>query len=212
MPLHEASCFLNKGQFAHIGVFNRNRILLAQGQFQLYFKVSVTDPSDVVNAGWLYRPRDIDLSFRASLRSQFALWLVAIELSPVFLLELGKAVAAGKKKKTLAASKANATSASVLERWSGFRSEALNSHESLQLPVGKRKAEEFSSSDSSSEPANHRPAPGHLFGDGPTSQGSTGETATQTCQVWAGMCCGGSWPRWSAKWAAQTPSQGFGPL
>jgi hypothetical protein len=114
--------------------------------------------------GWLYRPRP-----------QFALWLVGIELSPVVLQELGKAAAAGKKKKALAASKTNATSASVLERQSGFGCEALTSHESPQLSVSKRKGEVFSSSDGSSEPANRRPAPRHLFGDGPASQGSTGE-------------------------------------
>lgn len=45
--------------------------------------------------------------------------------------------------------------------------------------MNKRKAEEFPSSDGSSEPANRRPAPGHLFGDGPASQGSTGELAAE---------------------------------
>jgi hypothetical protein len=39
-----------------------------------------------------------------------------IDLSPAFLQELRKAVAAGKKKKALAASKVNAMSASALER------------------------------------------------------------------------------------------------
>jgi len=39
------------------------------------------------------------LRFRAGLRPQFALWLVGIEISQVFLQELGKAVAAGKKKR-----------------------------------------------------------------------------------------------------------------
>jgi hypothetical protein len=71
---------------------------------------------------WLYRPRDVDLRFRASLRPHFAPWFDGTELSPVFLRELGKAVAAGKNKKALAACKANATSASVLERQSGFES------------------------------------------------------------------------------------------
>lgn len=116
---------------------------------------------------------------RAGLRPQFALWLVGIELSPVFLRELAKAVAAGKRKKALAAFKANATSASVLERQSGFGSNALTSSESPQLPVSKRKAEELSSSDGSYEPSNRRPAPGHLFSDGPASQGSTGELAAE---------------------------------
>jgi hypothetical protein len=119
------------------------------------------------------------LRFRAGLRPQFALWLVGIQLSPVFLRELGKAVAAGKKKKALAASKAKATSAFVLERQSGFGSKALTSRKSPQLPVGKRKVEELSSSDGSYEPANRRLAPGHLFSDGPANQGSTGELAAE---------------------------------
>jgi len=52
-----------------------------------------------------------------------------IELSPVFLRELRKAVAAGKKK-ALVAAKASATSASALERPSGFGGEARNSCDS----------------------------------------------------------------------------------
>jgi len=39
------------------------------------------------------------------------------------------------KKQALVASKANATSALAFECLSGARSEALSSHESLQLPV-----------------------------------------------------------------------------
>jgi len=39
--------------------------------------------------------------------------------------------------------------------------------------VSQRKVDELSSSDSLSEPASH-PAPGHLFGDRPMAQGSTG--------------------------------------
>lgn len=86
-------------------------------------------------------------------------------------------MAAGKKKKALAASKANAI-ASVLEGQSRFGSEALTSRESPQLPVSKRKAEEFSSSDGISEPANRRPAPR------PASQVFTGELAAEgSCQL-----------------------------
>jgi len=84
------------------------------------------------------------LRFHASLHPQFALWLVGIELPPIILRKLGKAVAAGKKKKkALAASKANATSASVLERQSGFGNVALTSRESPQLPVSKGKLKSF---------------------------------------------------------------------
>jgi hypothetical protein len=46
------------------------------------------------------------------------------ELSSFFIRELRKAIAAAKKKKALAASKANASSASVLEHNSGVGSEA----------------------------------------------------------------------------------------
>jgi hypothetical protein len=88
--------------------------------------------------------------------------ITSIELSPVFLRELKKAMAAGKKKKALAASKATSTAA--LERPSG---EARTSRDTLC----KRKAEELSSSDC------RRPAPGHLFDDGPEAQGTTGELA-----------------------------------
>lgn len=90
-----------------------------------------------------------------------------IEFSTFFLQELRKAVAAGKKKKALAASKANATSASALVRNSGVPSEALTSRDSPQFHVSKRKAEELSSSDCPSEPASPRPASEQLFGDGP---------------------------------------------
>lgn len=76
-----------------------------------------------------------------------------IEFSPVILRKLRKAVAAGKKKRALVASKANATSASAFERSSGVGGEARSSCDSPQLRVRKRKAEELSSSDCPSEPA-----------------------------------------------------------
>lgn len=92
-----------------------------------------------------------------------------LERSPVFLRELRKAVAAGKKKKALAASMTNATNSSVLGRQSGIGREAVTSGESPQLPMSKRRTEELSTSDCPSEPASRRPAPGHLFGDRPMS-------------------------------------------
>jgi hypothetical protein len=80
------------------------------------------------------------------------------EPSPVFLRELRKGLAAGKKK-AIAAFKANATSSSTLERQSGVGSDYLTSREYPQIPVSKRKVDEISSSDGS-----RRPAPGRLFG------------------------------------------------
>jgi len=105
-----------------------------------------------------------------------------IELSPVFLQELRKAVATGKKKKALAASTANAMSASALKRNSGVGDEAQTSRNSQQLHVSKRKAEELSSSDCPSEPASRRPAPGYLLGGRPTAQGTMSEQAAQSSQ------------------------------
>ena len=96
--------------------------------------------------------------------------LGSIELSPVFLRELRKAMAAGKKKKALTAPKVKATSASALERPSGVGGEAWTSRCSPQPSVSKRKAYELSNSDCLSEPASRRPAPGHLFDDGPRAQ------------------------------------------
>jgi hypothetical protein len=79
------------------------------------------------------------------------------ELSSVLLLDLRKVMVAvkkkeekKKKKKALAVSKTSATSALALEYNSGVRSEAQTSRE---IPQPKRKAEEFSSSNCSSETA-----------------------------------------------------------
>ena len=102
-----------------------------------------------------------------------------IELSPVLLRELRKAVAAGKKK-ALAVPKAIATSALALECLSGVGSDAMSSRNSLQLPVSKGKADELSSSDGLSKPASHCPAQGDLFGEGPTAQSSMGELAAES--------------------------------
>ena len=46
--------------------------------------------------------------------------------------------------------------------------------------MSKRKAEELSSSDCPSELASRRPAPGHVFDNGPAAQGTTGELAAQS--------------------------------
>ena len=95
---------------------------------------------------------------------------INIELSPVLLQELWKTVVAGKKKKVLVASKANAMSALALECLRGVSSEDLSYCDSLQFPVSIKKADEPSSSDSLSEPASCHPAPGHLFGKGPAAR------------------------------------------
>jgi hypothetical protein len=102
-----------------------------------------------------------------------------IDLSPVFLRGLRKAVEAGKEK-ALAASKANTTSASALERQMRVGNEALTSRDSQQLAVRERKAKRAFQLRLPSEPASRRPAPGHLFSDGPPAQGTTGELAAQS--------------------------------
>jgi hypothetical protein len=58
-----------------------------------------------------------------------------IMLFPVFLRELWKALAAGKKKKALTAIKASPVSTSVLDRASGFGGVARTSRDCLQLHV-----------------------------------------------------------------------------
>jgi hypothetical protein len=80
-----------------------------------------------------------------------------IELSSVFLRELRKAMAVEKKKKAPAAPKANAASASALERESGVGGEAQTSCDFPELIADKWKANELSSSDCPSEPASQPP-------------------------------------------------------
>ena len=94
--------------------------------------------------------------------------IVSIEVSPEFVQELKKPVAARKKKKALA------VKASV-ERPHGV-GEDRTSRDS-PLIASKRKAEELSSSDCPSEPDNRRPAPWNMFDDGPEAQNTTGEQA-----------------------------------
>ena len=98
-----------------------------------------------------------------------------VEVSPLFLWELKKAVAAGKKKKALAARKANASAG---ESPSGV-CEACTSRDPMLLSAPKRKAEELSGSDCPSEPASRRPAPEHPLDNGTSAQGTTGEQAAQ---------------------------------
>jgi len=86
-------------------------------------------------------------------------------------------VAAGKKK-ALAASNANTTSDSALERPSGVGGEARTSRDSPQLNVSKRKAEELSSSDCHSRSFNRPPA--HGLGDRPAAHGTMDKLAAQS--------------------------------
>ena len=80
-----------------------------------------------------------------------------VEVSPLFLKEVKKAVAAGKMKTTLAAHKAN-TSAGERPSWVG---EARTSRDPLLMSAPKRKAEELSGPGCPSEPPRRRPATEH---------------------------------------------------
>ena len=87
----------------------------------------------------------------------------------------------GWRKEALAASKANVTSDSTLERPSGVDGEARTYSDSPQLHVSKRKAEHLSSSDSTSKPAAALRL-GHQFGEGLAAQGTTDELVAQRSQ------------------------------
>jgi len=103
----------------------------------------------------------------------------SMELSPVLLRELWKAMAAAKMK-ALAATTPNTTSVSALGHSGGAGGETRTSLDTVQPNVSKRIAEELLSSDCTSEPASGRPAPGHLFDGGPEVHGTTGELAAQS--------------------------------
>jgi hypothetical protein len=77
-----------------------------------------------------------------------------LQVSPALLREMRKAREASKRRKALAPRKAK-PSGEVVD-------EVQSSHKSLQLPAGKRKAAELSTSDGVSEPAARRPAPSAL--------------------------------------------------
>jgi hypothetical protein len=100
------------------------------------------------------------------------------ELSSVFLRQL-RAMAAAKKDKVPATSKANAASDSALERVSGVESEDQTSRDFPLLLTSKQKAEELSNSDCPSEPTSRRPAPRNPFDDGSEAQSAMGEIATK---------------------------------
>jgi hypothetical protein len=129
-------------------------------------------------------PRQEQIAFIKAIRN--------IQLSPVCLRELWKAVTAGRKEKALATTKDNAGSDSALKQPSGVGGEVRISRDPLQLHVSQRKAEELSSSDCLSEPANPRPAPGHLLVTGPRSRALRGKKCpvyptTRSERGWAGI-------------------------
>jgi hypothetical protein len=106
----------------------------------------------------------------AMLRQEELAFIKAIgtmELSPVLLRELRKAMAVAKKK--------------VLASIASTGGDVGEAPTFLEQPnVSVRKAEELSSTDCTDEPANRRPAPRHLFKEVPEVQGTTGETAAQS--------------------------------
>jgi hypothetical protein len=89
------------------------------------------------------------------------------ELSPVLPRELRKAMAAAKKK--------------VLASTAPTGGAVGDAPTFLDQPNAcKGKAEEISSADCTNEPASRRPAPGHVFEEGPEVQDTTGELAAQS--------------------------------
>jgi len=80
--------------------------------------------------------------------------------SPVFLHELRKAMASGKK--NLAPTNANVSSVSAIESQHAASNEAQTSCEFYQLLASKGKAYKLTSSGGITEPASHLPAPKHL--------------------------------------------------
>jgi hypothetical protein len=91
-----------------------------------------------------------------------------MELSPVLLRELKKAMAVAKKKKVLASTASTGVAV-------GEAPTALD-----QPNACRRKDEELSSADCTNEPSSCRPAPGHLFEEGPEVQDTTGKLAAQS--------------------------------
>jgi hypothetical protein len=92
--------------------------------------------------------------------------LGSIELSPIFLRELRKAVAPGKKRKALVAFKANARSSPAPERQGDASGGAWSSRAPPQLPVIKRKADQFPAQTArlSQQAAAMRPSTSSLMG------------------------------------------------
>jgi hypothetical protein len=109
-----------------------------------------------------------------------------MELSPALLPELWKAMAARKRSRAGAPSKAKARSVVTSKSHptdSSAASMAPPSGKPLHSPAAKRKAEELSSSDGSSGPAIRRPAPNPL--DGSSAPATSGESAA-SCKTLPG--------------------------
>jgi hypothetical protein len=123
-----------------------------------------------------------ELLLAAMLRQDELAFIKAVgsmELSPFLLREMRKAMAAAKKKKALSATTPNAR-ASALVHPGGAGGGVRTSLDSVQPNVCNMKAEELSNHDCTTESANRRPAPGHVFEDGPEVQATTGELAAQS--------------------------------
>ena len=88
----------------------------------------------------------------------------------VFLRELMKAMASGKK--NLAATNANVSSVSAIECQFAARGEAQTFRETYQILASKREAYELTSWGGLTEPASHLPVPKHLV-CGPGLHGRT---------------------------------------
>jgi hypothetical protein len=100
-----------------------------------------------------------------------------IEFSPT-VREPMKPISYGQKK-VITAAKANAASASALERPSGVGSEARNSRDSA-APREQDECWRAFEHRLPSEPVSRRSEPGHLLDDGPEAQGTMGELASQS--------------------------------
>jgi hypothetical protein len=85
---------------------------------------------------------------------------------------------AAAKKKAISATPPNASASAVVHPGGSGGCVQTPLH-SVQSNVCKRKAEEFSSQDCTTDPNTRCPVPEHLFEDGPEAQGTTGELADQ---------------------------------
>jgi hypothetical protein len=103
----------------------------------------------------------------------------SMELSPVLLRVLRKAMAAAKRKKAISVARSHA-SAPALVHSVGAGGGVRAPLDLMQSNLGKGNAEELPNQDCVTEPAIRRPAPGHPLEDGPDRQGTTGELAAQS--------------------------------
>jgi hypothetical protein len=126
----------------------------------------------------------------------FSKAISTLHLSPALLPELREALAASKKRKATASSKAKPSGVAVAE--------VRPSYKPLQQPAGKRKAVELSNSDGVSEPAAWRPAPSALPVEGSAAMSAADEPTAGTSRqrrpkeggsVYAAVVAGRAVPR-----------------